>query len=140
MAPELETYTPANVMTPIGPYNHIAKYGNFIMIGGTAGVDPATNEIAGPDVATQTIQILDAFESMLRSVDSDLDHVLHVSVFLADMSDFAGMNRAYEAKMGDCRPARTAIGVSGLPKPGALVTMNLTAVTRRSAEKEVVRY
>ena len=32
-------------------------------------------------------------------------------------------------KLGDHRPARTVIGVSELPKPGVLVTMNLTAVT-----------
>jgi len=77
---------------------------------------------------------LNSLESMLRSVDSDLNHVLHINVFLADMSDFAVMNRAYEARMGGCRPARTAISVSGLPKPGALVTMNLTAVTKNTAD------
>ncbi len=130
MPPEFETFTPVNVMTPIGPYSHIAKFGEFIIIGGTAGADPETNELAGPDVAIQTTQILDSFELMLRSVGSDLKHVLHVNVFLADMSDFAEMNQAYEAKMENCRPARTAISVSGLPKPGALVTMNLTAVTK----------
>jgi 2-iminobutanoate/2-iminopropanoate deaminase len=30
--------------------------------------------------------------------------------------------------MGDHRPARTVIGVNELPKPGILLTMNLTAV------------
>ena len=131
MPPEVETFTPVNAMTPIGPYSHIAKFGAFIMIGGTAGADPETNELAGPDVAIQTTQILDSFELMLCSVGSDLKHVLHINVFLADMSDFAEMNQAYEAKMGNCRPARTAISVSELPKPGALVTMNLTAVTKQ---------
>jgi 2-iminobutanoate/2-iminopropanoate deaminase len=32
--------------------------------------------------------------------------------------------------MGDHQPARTVIGVHELPKPGVLLTMNLTAVTR----------
>jgi 2-iminobutanoate/2-iminopropanoate deaminase len=31
--------------------------------------------------------------------------------------------------MGSHRPARTVIGVSELPRPGVLLTMNLTAVT-----------
>ncbi len=135
MPPKVETFTPANVMTPIGPYSHVARYGDFIMIGGTAGADPETNKLAGPDVAIQTTRILDSLELMLRSVGSDLNHVLHINVLLADMSDFAVMNHAYEARMGDCRPARTAISVSGLPKPGALVTMNLTAVTKQTADK-----
>jgi 2-iminobutanoate/2-iminopropanoate deaminase len=55
---------------------------------------------------------------------------VHIHVFLLHMSDFDAMNRAYVEVMGDYRPARTAIGVADLPKPGVLVTMNLTAVTR----------
>lgn len=130
MNTRVERYTPANTMTPIGPYSHLAKVGPFITIGGTAGVDPATGALAGPDVASQTRQILDAFEIMLASAGSDLDHVLHINVFLADMGDFAEMNAAYAEKMGARGPARTAIAVLGLPKPGALLTMNLTAVAK----------
>jgi len=66
---------------------------------------------------------------MLSSVGSDLEHIVHVNVFLRRMSDFEAMNEAYVEKMGDHRPARTVIGVSELPKPGVLLTMNLTAVT-----------
>lgn len=127
---KVETSTPPNTPTPIGPYNHIAKAGQFITIGGTAGVDPATDQLAGPDVYAQTQQILDSFAVMLASVGSDLQHVLHVSIFLADMQDFEEMNRAYAEKMRDHLPARTVIGVNELPKPGVLLTMNLTAVTR----------
>ena len=67
---------------------------------------------------------------MLESVGSDLEHVVHVNVFLLEMRDFEAMNAAYVEKMGAHRPARTVIGVHELPKPGLRVTMNLTAVTR----------
>ncbi len=130
MANIVETSTPANTPTPIGPYNHIAKVGPFITIGGTAGVDPATGEFAGPDVYSQAKQILGSFQVMLQSVDSDLNHVIHINVFLKNMRDFDEMNRAYVDMMGNHRPARTVIGVAELPKPGVLLTMNLTAVTR----------
>ena len=124
----VETSTPANTPEPIGPYNHIARVGQFISIGGTAGVNPATGQLAGADAYSQTKQILQSFEVMLRSVDSDLNHIIHVNVFLKDMADFDEMNRAYIEMLGDHRPARTVIGVSELPKPGVLLTMNLTAV------------
>jgi len=130
MTNTVETSTPANTPKPIGPYNHIAKVGQFISIGGTAGVNPATGQLAGPDVYSQTKQILQSFQVMLQSVGSDLNHVMHLNVFLKDMQDFDEMNRAYVDMMGDHRPARTVIGVSELPKPGVLLTMNLTAVTR----------
>jgi|ERR1051326_8379428 2-iminobutanoate/2-iminopropanoate deaminase len=127
--PHVETSTPANTPEPIGPYSHIAKVGNLITIGGTAGVDPATGELAGREIGAQTGQILNSVVVMLESVGSDLAHVVHINVFLAEMSDFDAMNTAYVAKMGEHRPARTVIGVRELPKPGVLVTMNLTAVT-----------
>ena len=126
----VETSTPPSTPAPIGPYSHIAKVGSFITIGGTAGVDPASGELAGPDVFSQTKRILESFRVMLESVGSDLNHVVHVNVFLKDVRDFEEMNRAYVQMMEDHRPARTVIGVNDLPKPGALLTMNLTAVAR----------
>ena len=93
-------------------------------------MDPATGQLAGGDVYSQTKQILESFRVMLESVESDLGHVVHINIFLKNMQDFEEMNRAYVEKMGDHRPARTVIGVNELPKPGVLLTMNLTAVTR----------
>ena len=127
--PTVDTSTPPNTPTPIGPYSHVAKVGSFITIGGVAGIDPATGELAGPDVGAQTRMIITSFQTMLRTVGSDLDHIVHVNVFLAHMADFDAMNEAYAEAMGDHRPARTVIGVRELPKPGLLLTMNLTAVT-----------
>lgn len=113
-----------------GPYNHISKVGEFITIGGTAGVDHTTGQLAGPDAYSQSKEILKAFRVMLESVGSDLQHVVHVNVFLKDMRAFEEMNRAYVEAMGSHLPPRTTIGVNELPKAGAVVTMSLTAVTR----------
>ena len=133
MTSRVETLTPPNTPKPIGPYNHIAKVGEQIWIGGTAGVDPTTGQLAGPDVASQTRQIFKSFAIMLTSVGSDLNHVTHINVFLQQMSDFEAMNAAYVEMMGEHRPARTVFSVRELPKPGVLLTMNLTAVTRQVA-------
>ena len=130
MSPLVETFTPPNTPVPIGPYNHIAKVGPFITIGGTAGVNPATGQLAGADIASQTKQILASFQVMLEAVNSDLKHIVHINIFLKQMSDFDAMNRAYIEMMREHCPARTVIGVNELPKPGVLLTMNLTAVTR----------
>jgi 2-iminobutanoate/2-iminopropanoate deaminase len=126
----VQTSTPPNTPKPIGPYSHVSKVGEFITIGGTAGFDPASGQLVGPDAYSQARRILASFKVMLESVDSDLDHIVHINVFLLQMADFDEMNRAYVEIMGNHRPARTAIGVHELPKPGVMVTMNLTAVTR----------
>jgi 2-iminobutanoate/2-iminopropanoate deaminase len=128
--PKVETATPPGTPAPIGPYSHIAKVGTYITIGGTAGFDPATGQLVGSDIARQTNRILESFKVMLAAAGSDLAHVVHVNVFLLRMKDFDAMNAAYVEVMGAHRPARTVIGVAELPKPGVLLTMNLTAVTR----------
>src|SRR5215510_4493957 len=130
MKTPLETLTPPGQPKPIGPYSHIAKVGEQIWIGGTAGFDPATGNLAGADIGSQTRQIFESFKVMLEAVGSDLNHVTHINVFLQQMSDFEAMNAAYVEMMGEHRPARTVFAVQELPKPGVLLTMNLTAVTR----------
>ena len=130
MASKVRTSTPPGTMQPIGPYSHISQVGEFVTVGAIAGVDPATGKLVEGGIAAETRQIIDAFEIMLGSVGSDLDHILHINVFLADMAEFEAMNAAYAARMGARRPPRTAIAVAGLPKQGARLTMNLTAVAR----------
>lgn len=128
MPTEVETSTPPDTPDPIGPYSHITKVGRSITIGGIGGIDPETGQLAGDDVHAQTVQILNSFKTMLQGAGSDLDYIIHINIFLKDMSDFDRMNEAYVEVMGDNRPARTVIGVAELPKPGFRLTMNLTAV------------
>ena len=70
---------------------------------------------------------------MLEGVGSNISQVMQVQVFLLNMADFGEMNRAYREVFSVHQPARTVIGVSALPKNGALLTMNLTAVASDAA-------
>jgi hypothetical protein len=65
---------------------------------------------------------------MLASVGSDLDHVIHVSVSLKQMSDFDAIRRLRRVARRP-PPGQDGDRVSELPKPGLLVTMGLIAVT-----------
>lgn len=123
----IETITPANLFEPIGPYSHVTKVGPFVSLSGTPGVDPATQDFAGPDAYSQARQIVRNFRTMLAAAGASLDDVMHVNVFLKRVEDFQEMNRGYAEEFGAHRPARTVIVVADLPKKGALMTMNLTA-------------
>ena len=125
---KVERFTPANVMKPLGPYNHMTKAGPFITIGGVAGIDPATNQLAGPDVSSQARQILESFRVMLEGAGSSMSQVMHVNVFLKNVEDYEEMNRAFREAYGERLPARTVVCVKDLPKEGAVLTMNLSAV------------
>ncbi|EGV34804.1 hypothetical protein l13_20650 [Neisseria weaveri ATCC 51223] len=84
--------------------------------------------MAGEDAYSQAKQILLNFQAMLQSVGLDLNRILHTHVFLKNVDDFAEMNRAYLDIFPDNQPARTVISVADLPKKGALMTTNATAI------------
>lgn len=132
MPTSVQTITPENFFPPIGPYSHMTVAGPFIHISGTPGVDPATGQMAGVDVASQTRQIIENFRTLLASQSAGFEHVMHIHIFMKDVGDFAAMNQAYGDTIGAHRPARTVIGVADLPKVGALLTMNLQAITPKA--------
>ncbi len=130
MGRSVESCVLPDLMKPIGPYSHYTKAGDFISISAIAGVDPATGDLAGDDIESQTAQILKAISALLEKAGSGWTHVLHVNVFLADMSLFQRMNAVYAQVLGENGPARSVVEVTALPKPGALLTMNATAVEK----------
>jgi 2-iminobutanoate/2-iminopropanoate deaminase len=127
---QIDTFLPDGTPEPIGPYSHVARAGGFLHVSGTAGVDPATGRMAGPDAYAQAAQILRNFRVMLQAAGSDLQHILHVNVFLKNVDDFEALNQAYREGMGTHRPARTVVVVADLPKRDALMTMNCMAVAK----------
>lgn len=131
---QIETFTPAHLFKPIGPYSHIAKAGDLVAISGTPGVDPATGQLAGKDAYTQTRQLMKNLITMLESVGCTIEHVLHVHVYLKRVEDFEEMNRAYREVFTHHLPARTVICVADLPKKDALLTMDAQAICQKTKD------
>ena len=49
------------------------------------------------DITGQTEEVLAKIERLLKQVGSDKTKLLSAQIFLPDMADFAGMNKAWEA-------------------------------------------
>lgn len=49
------------------------------------------------DIAGQTAQVLAKLDEMLKAAGTDKSKLLSVTIWLADMKDFAGMNEVYDA-------------------------------------------
>ena len=130
MAHSLQTFIPANLPQPLGPYSHIARAGQLITISAIAGMDPETGKLVGSDAYSQAKQIFRLCDMMLAAAGSDLNHVVHMNLYLKKIEDLHDVGRACDEKLGPARPAGTVITVPDLPKPGALVTMSLIAITR----------
>ncbi|WP_025322775.1 RidA family protein [Deferrisoma camini] len=119
--------TTDNAPQAIGPYSQAVVAGGFVFCSGQIPLDPATGEMVEEDVATQTRQVLENLKAVLEAAGSGLDRVVKTTVFLADMGDFAAMNRVYAGFFDDVPPARAAVEVAALPK-GARVEIEAVAL------------
>jgi 2-iminobutanoate/2-iminopropanoate deaminase len=102
-------------------------FDRLVFVSGQGATDPATGQLAGADVATQTEQCLKNVRAILQAAGSDLQHVLRCGVFLMDMKEFPNMNQVYARMFGDHRPARTTIQAANLPGEGLLVEIDCIA-------------
>jgi 2-iminobutanoate/2-iminopropanoate deaminase len=119
--------TAAGLPKPVGPYSPGMQFERLVFVSGQGATDPATGQLAGPDVATQTAQCLANVETILKAAGSSLQHVLRCGVFLADMAEFPQMNEVYGRVFGDHRPARTTIQAAALPGKGLRVEIDAIA-------------
>lgn len=113
----LRTINTPNAPKPIGPYSQaVVVSGSLVYTAGQIPLDPATGEIDGSDIATQTKRAIGNLAAILTAAGSSLDRVVKTTVFLKDMNEFAGMNAVYAEMFGGHAPARSAVEVARLPK------------------------
>jgi len=100
----------------VGAYSQATTTDDLVF---TAGQIPLTDDgdlLADAPIAEQTEQALDNVRAILREAGADMDDVLKVTVFLADIDDFETMNETYATYFADDPPARSAVEVGALPK------------------------
>jgi 2-iminobutanoate/2-iminopropanoate deaminase len=101
----------------IGPYSQgMATSQGFVFTAGQIPIDPATGEIPGSDIATQTRQVLENVKAVLEAGGSGLASVIKTTVFMKDLGEFAAMNDVYATYFRESPPARSTVEVSRLPR------------------------
>ena len=100
----------------IGPYSQAIAADGWVFCSGQIPLDPDTMELVGGTIDEQTDRALSNLSEVLQAAGSSLQHVVKTTVFLADMNDFAAMNKVYEQHFGEHRPARAAVQAAALPK------------------------
>jgi 2-iminobutanoate/2-iminopropanoate deaminase len=111
----------------IGPYSQAIRVGRTVYVSGEVGADPH-GTIIGPSIGEQTHQALTNIGYILGAAGLKLDNVVATTVYLVNVTDFAGMNTEYATFFNKAPPARATIQVAGLPKPGAIVEISAIAV------------
>jgi 2-iminobutanoate/2-iminopropanoate deaminase len=108
-------------------YSQAIRVGRTLYLSGMPGVDPATNQPAGPTIQEQTRQALINCEAVLAEAGATKTEIVEVQVLLARPEDFAGLNEAY-AKFFSVDPPARSVARLGPELPGLLVSIRMTAV------------
>jgi 2-iminobutanoate/2-iminopropanoate deaminase len=117
-----------NAPAAVGPYSQAIVAGDLVFCSGQVGLDPATGELVD-GLEAQADRALRNLSAVLDAAGVSWADVVKTTIFLADVGDFAAVNAIYGKVVPDPSPARSTVGVSGLPK-GALVEVE--AIARRS--------
>jgi 2-iminobutanoate/2-iminopropanoate deaminase len=105
----------------VGPYSPAVRAGDWIVISGQIGIDPASGQIVGGGVEAQARQALANLTAILGNCDCGWEHVAKVTVFVAEDSPqwMQAVNAVYIEMVGEQRPARSTVGVAWLPMGAA---------------------
>jgi reactive intermediate/imine deaminase len=122
--PDVEYYTSENMKGR--PFSTAVRVGRMLYLSGQIGIDGSGKVVPG-GVAAETRQAMDNIRATLEQCSSSLDHVIKATVMLADMSEWAEMNKVYVTYFTEHLPARSALGANGLAL-GARVEIECIAV------------
>lgn len=96
-----------------GPYSHAVIAGNLVFV---SGQGPFTAQgVAYGTFEQETRVTFDNLKKVLAAAGCGLEDVVKVTVFLADMNDFAEFNRIYQEYFTSECPARSCVQVGRLP-------------------------
>jgi 2-iminobutanoate/2-iminopropanoate deaminase len=96
-----------------GPFSPAVRVGNLLFLSGAIGTDAKDNLVPG-GIEAETRQTLENIRAELARHGLAMGRVAKCTVMLADMSEWARMNSVYETFFSGPKPARTALGASGL--------------------------
>lgn len=98
--------------------------GGLIWLAGQVGTP-------GNDVATQTSEALAEVDRILAGCGTSRDRILKVTIWLADMADFAAMNEVYDDWVDHANPPTRATCEAKLASPDYRVEIIVVAATAK---------
>ena len=84
-------------------------------------------ETADADIETQTREVLEAIDALLAQAGTDRTKILRAQIYLADIADFDGMNRAWDAWVVPGQAPSRATVEARLAQPDWKVEIVVTA-------------
>ena len=109
-----------NAPKAIGPYSQAVMAGGMLFVSGQIPINPQTGELSNGTIQEQTKLVMDNIGAILKAAGYGYENIVKTTCLLADISDFAEMNKVYAEYFPTNPPARSAFAVKDLPKGARL--------------------
>ena len=109
------------------PFSQAVRVGHMLFLSGELGIDPETGKLAPGGIGPETDQILRNMQATLERAGSSMAEVVKCTVFLADIDEWAAMNKVYVTYFPGPKPARSALGTANGIALGARVELECIA-------------
>lgn len=99
---------PESMPIPKGYYSPAVVHNGTVYVSGQLAI----NEKGEPQISSiedEVRQCMKNIETILKASGSDLQHILKVNVFIADISNWPTFNQVFAEIMGEHRPARIVV-------------------------------
>ena len=124
---------PATVPAPAGGYSHVARVElgdrTLLQLSGQVAIDTDRKIVGGNDMAAQADFIMDNITAILAAHGASLADVVNIRTFLTDMSQLPEYGKVRAARFTGTPPTITTVEVSRLWVPGALLEVEVLAIT-----------
>ncbi len=100
-----------NAPEPKGHYSPAVIHNGLVFVSGQLPINHETGEENTHSIEAQTEQCLRNVEADLLGADSDLNHVLKMTIFVSDENLWGAVNETYKRILGEHKPARAIIPV-----------------------------
>lgn len=107
-------------------FSRVVRAGSLVLVGGTTSVD-ADGVVVGGSPYEQTVEILGKVGRELGRAGASLADVIHVRIYVTDISRSEEVGRAHREVFGDIRPLMTMLAISALVDPRMLVEIEVVA-------------
>jgi 2-iminobutanoate/2-iminopropanoate deaminase len=123
---------PATVPAPAGRYSHVARADlggkTILQLSGQVAID-ADGDIVADNMAAQAEYIMDNIAAILAAHGAALADVVNIRAYLTDMSQLPEYGKVRSARFTGTPPTVTTVEVSRLFVPGALLEVEVLAIT-----------
>ncbi len=99
---------------PAGHYSTAVVHNGLIFVSGQLPMNHATGEVETSSIEAQTELALRNVEAILHAANSDLNHVLQMTIYVSEMELWDKVNAVYARILGAHKPARAIVPVKDL--------------------------